>query len=105
MANEKFDPNEIPVEPCFRQDGSFDLGAFLRAPQVLGALVFIVLGLGICFLVTNVLKVESNFVCLMVMLLCSFACLSGAESISKYYNMQREARDAHMAKGKGKKKK
>lgn len=105
MANEKFDPNEIPVEPCFRPDGSFDLGAFLRAPQVLGALVFIVAGLGICFLVTHVLKVDNNFVCMMVLMVCGMASLSGAESISKYYNMQREARDARMAKGKGKKKK
>lgn len=103
MAKEKFDPNEIPVEPCFRPDGSFDLGAFLRAPQVLGAIVFIVAGLGISFLVTNVLKVDSPFICMMVMLLCGFSALSGAESISKYYNMQREARDAHMGKGKKKK--
>lgn len=105
MANEKFDPNEIPVEPCFRPDGSFDLGAFLRAPQVLGALVFIIAGLGLSFVVTHVLKVENNFVCFTVMLVSGFASFSGAENIAKYYNMQREARDAHMGKGKGKKKK
>ena len=105
MANEKFDPNEIPVEPCFRQDGSFDLGAFLRAPQVLGALVFIIAGLGLSFVVTHVLKVENNFVCFTVMLVSGFASFSGAENIAKYYNMQREARDARMGKGKGKKKK
>lgn len=103
MAKEKFDPNEIPVEPCFREDGSFDLGAFLRAPQVLGALIFIIIGLGISFLVTNVLKVESPFVNMLVLMLCGFSCLSGAENISKYFNMQREARDAHMGKGSKKK--
>ena len=100
MANEKFDPKEIPVEPCFREDGSFDLGAFLRAPQVLGAIIFIVAGLGLSFLVTHILKVENNFVCFAVMLICGFASFSGAENIAKYYNMQREARDAHMGKGK-----
>ena len=105
MANEKIDPNEIPVEPCFRKDGSFDLGAFLRAPQVLGALVVSIAGLGLSFVVTHVLKVENNFVCFTVMLVSGFASFSGAENIAKYYNMQREARDAHMAKGKGKKKK
>lgn len=100
MENNKPDPNEIPVEPCFRPDGSFDLGAFLRAPQVLGALVFIVGGLGICFLVTHVLKEENNFICMMVLMLCGMSSLSGAESIAKYFNMQREARDARMGKKK-----
>ena len=100
MAEEKINPNEIPMEPCFRPDGSFDFGAFLRAPQVLGALVFIIGGLGLSFVVTYVLKVESNFVCFTVMLLSGFASFSGAENISKYYNAQREARDARMGKGK-----
>ena len=103
MANEKFDPNEIPVEPCFREDGSFDLGAFLRAPQVLGAIVFIIAGLGLSFLITHILKVENNFICFAAMLICGFASFSGAENISKYYNAQREARDARMGKGSQKK--
>lgn len=98
MAEHKFNPEEIPVEPCFRADGSFDLIAFVRAPQVLGAIIFIIAGLGICFLVNNVLKVENNFICMMVPMLCGFSSLSGGENIARYYNMQREARDARMGK-------
>lgn len=98
MAEQKINPEEIPVEPCFRMDGSFDFIAFICAPQVLGAIVFIIVGLGICFLVNNVFKVENNFICMMVLMLCGFSSLSGGETIARYYNMQREARDARMGK-------
>ena len=96
MPENKQKPDEMPVmEPCFRPDGSFDFGAFFRAPQVFGGILTIVICLSVCYLVTDIIKVESNFICMMVLMACGLSSFSGAESIVRYFNAQREARDRH----------
>ena len=94
MSNTPENNNQLPLmEPCFRADGSFDFGAFFRAPQVIGSLISITVSLLICFLVTEVFQIEGNFINMMVMMVCGLTSLSGAEGIVRYVNAQREARD------------
>lgn|GEM_PF-2921325 len=80
------------IPPCFREDGSFDFVAFLLAPPVLVGLIFIFIGLGVCLLVTYVFPISSDMVNILILMLCSFTCFSGADNIIKYLNAQRKER-------------
>lgn len=76
--------------PAFREDGSFDLAAFLLAPPVLAGLLFIAAGLLVSFLITQVFTINNNIANMALFMLCCCVCFSGTEQIINYLNRQRE---------------
>ncbi len=91
MENNESENKMMPLIPCFRPDGSFDFKLFITSPQVVFGGIFIIAGILASFLFTYVWPIESNFIGMMVLMLCTFVSFSGAETIVKYVNTSREA--------------
>lgn len=77
---------------CYRENGRFDFGAFLRLPQVWGSLVLIVLGLGGSVVLCR-LRLEDSFWSMALPMACCFLSLLGAERINASLGLQRAMRD------------
>lgn len=85
--------NEKQIVSCFREDGSFDFGACVRAPQVVGGVLLIFGGLLISYLLNTVIQLGNKPVAMLISLFCCFLCFSGAGSLVNYINAQREAKE------------
>lgn len=83
-------PGSPRTAPCFRPDGSFCFSAFIRAPQVIAGMIFILFGLLLSYVFTHLVTLESNALDMLLLLFCCFTCFSGANSILQYLNGQRK---------------
>ena len=80
------------IVSCFRPDGSLDIAAALTSGQVMSGFLLIIAGLLASFLYSHFVHSGSDILDMVVMLLCSLLCFSGARTILDYINIQVEAK-------------
>lgn len=78
---------------CFRPDGSFDLGLFLRSPQVLSGLIFVAAGILGSIAVNLWVASRSRMLSMFLLMFCTFTCLSGGDTLVRCINFQLQAKN------------